>query len=96
MTLKTKNKGNVLRMCIATKERLPKKDLIRIIKCNNKYVIDYTYESKPGKSAYVKKEYAVWNKIKSHKLLHKTFKTKVPDYVYQLLEKELNKYEKKE
>jgi len=95
VTTTTKNKGEVLRMCIATKEKFPKKELIRIVKHNNDYIIDYTYESKPGRSAYVKKEYKLWNKIKNHKLLHKTFKTKVPDYAYQLLEKELNKYEKK-
>lgn len=97
MTLKiTKNKSDILRMCIVTRQIMPKKDMIRIVKNNktNIYYIDDSYDSQPGRSAYVKKDYSILHKFISNKALHKTFKTQVPEYAYELIEKELQKYGK--
>jgi predicted RNA-binding protein YlxR (DUF448 family) len=47
-------------MCIVTHKRLPKEKLIRIIRDNqNKYYIDYSYDSKQGRSAYITKDYSL-------------------------------------
>ncbi len=73
-----------LRSCVVTKEKLPKKELIRIVKTNDKVVIDLTGKLN-GRGAYIKKDIEVFNKAKSNKALDRALEINVPDNIYEEL-----------
>ena len=75
-----------LRTCVVTKEKLEKKDLIRIVKNkNNEVFIDETGKAN-GRGAYIKRDIDVLNKAKESKILDKHLETKVPNEIYEELE----------
>ena len=56
-----KNKKIPLRTCVVTKEKLEKKDLIRVVKNNeNEVFVDLTGKAN-GRGAYIKKDIDVLN-----------------------------------
>ena len=58
-----------LRMCVVTKERFEKKDLIRIVRTPEKeIIIDLTGKAN-GKGAYVKKDIDVIKKAQKNKII---------------------------
>lgn len=64
-----KNKKIPLRTCVVTKEKLEKKDLIRVVKNNeNEVFVDLTGKAN-GKGAYIKKDIDVLNKARKSKVL---------------------------
>ena len=91
MRMKT---NKIIRTCIATQEKKRKDELIRIVKINDEYMIankKYLY----GRSAYVSKDMNLFQIILKKRLLNKTFRTKVPQEIYDKLKKEMQKYENK-
>lgn len=75
-----------LRTCVVTKEKLEKKDLIRIVKNkNNEVFIDETGKAN-GRGAYIKRDIDVLNKAKESKILDRHLETKVPNEIYEELE----------
>lgn len=75
-----------MRSCIVTKEKLEKKDLIRVVKNNKDEVfIDLTGKSN-GRGAYLKKDKEVIKKCKQNKILDKHLETNIPDEIYEELE----------
>lgn len=75
-----------LRTCVVTKEKLEKKDLIRIVKNkNNEVFIDETGKAN-GRGAYIKRDIDVLNKAKELKILDRHLETKVPNEIYEELE----------
>ena len=50
-----------MRMCVVSREKLPKKELIRIVRTDNGVIIDETGKVN-GRGAYVKKDIAVIEK----------------------------------
>jgi len=80
-----KNKKVPMRMCIETKERFPKKELIRIVKFNDEISIDLTGK-KNGRGCYLKKDKEVIKKAKKNKTLDRAFECKVDDSIYEELE----------
>lgn len=71
------------RKCIATGEVKPKEQLIRIVKTKNG-----TYEvnsDAKGRGAYVSKNASVIDEIAKKRLLNRSFKTTVPQEVYDKL-----------
>ena len=53
-----------LRKCVVTQERLPKKDLLRIVKNNEGEVfVDLSYKAN-GRGAYIKNDIEVLEKVK--------------------------------
>jgi uncharacterized protein len=80
-----KQKKIPLRKCVITNERLPKKELVRVVKNNeNEISVDLTGK-KNGRGAYVKLEKAVIDKAKKSKALNRQFEMEVPESIYQEL-----------
>ena len=59
-----------LRMCVVTREMLPKKDLIRIVKTENGLVIDKTQKMQ-GRGFWISKDKDVIEQAKKRKSLNK-------------------------
>lgn len=72
-----------LRMCVVTKERFEKRDLIRIVRTpDGEVVLDKTGRQN-GKGAYLKKDVSVIEKAKENKILDKALEASVPTYLYE-------------
>ena len=81
-----KNKKIPMRSCIVTREKLEKKDLIRVVKNNqNEVFIDITGKAN-GRGAYLKKDIEVINKCKKNKILDRHLEIEIPDKIYEELE----------
>ena len=71
-----------MRTCVVTKEKLEKRDLIRIVKTPvGDIKIDITGKVN-GRGAYIKKDVEVVNKAKKTKILEKVLETEIPDSIY--------------
>ena len=77
-----------LRMCIVTRERLPKKEMFRVVVANDEVIYDETGKLN-GKGAYLKKDKDVINLAKSNKILNKVLEKDVPDSLYEELIKKI-------
>lgn len=76
-----------MRTCVVTKEKYPKKELIRVVRDNLGNVsVDLTGKSN-GRGAYLKKDISVVEMAKKTKILEKYLEVLVPEEVYQELEK---------
>ena len=79
-----------LRTCVVTKEKLEKKDLIRVVKNNNGEVfVDLTGKAN-GRGAYIKKDVNVLNDAKRTKALEKHLETSISEEVYKNIEDVIN------
>lgn len=73
------------RMCIVTREKYDKKNLLRVVRTPDGMVIyDETGKSN-GKGAYLKKDKEVILKAKKTGILDKTLEAKVPGEVFDKL-----------
>lgn len=74
-----------MRSCIITKERLPKKELIRIVRTpDNEIKIDLTGKLN-GRGAYLKKDSEVINKAFNSKILDNILGVKVNEEIFKEL-----------
>lgn len=73
-----------MRMCVITKEKLPKKELIRIVNYENEIKIDLSGKLN-GKGCYLKKDREVIKKAKNIKVLNRVFETEVDPLIYDEL-----------
>lgn len=74
-----------MRSCVITKEKLPKKDLIRVVRTPlNEVVVDETGKCN-GRGAYLKKDIEVINKARTSKILNRILEVEVPDDVFEQL-----------
>lgn len=80
-----------MRSCVITKEKLPKKELIRVVRTPDGEVIIDVSGKANGRGAYLKKDIEVIKKVKSNKLLNRVLEVEVPDKIYEELEKIVNK-----
>lgn len=72
-----------LRTCIITKEKLPKKELIRVVrKPDGEVIIDETGKAN-GRGAYLKCDLDVFNKAEKSKLLNRHLEIEVPSKIYE-------------
>lgn len=79
-----------MRSCVVTKEKLPKRELLRIVKNNeNKVFVDLTGKAN-GRGAYIKKELDVLKIAKEKKILEKYLEIAIDDSVYETIEKVIN------
>lgn len=79
-----------LRTCVVTREKLEKKDLIRIVKNkDNEVFVDLTGKAN-GRGAYIKKDIEVLNKAKSAKILDRILETNITDEIYEELSNIIN------
>ena len=76
-----------MRSCIVTREKLEKKDLIRVVKNKDNIIfIDPTGKAN-GRGAYLKKDLEVIKKCKKNKILDRHLEINIPDEIYEELEK---------
>ncbi len=78
-----------LRMCIVTREKLEKRDLIRVVRTPEGTVkLDLTGKMN-GKGAYLKRDLEVIKKAQKNKILDRVLEINVPESVYEELEKNM-------
>jgi predicted RNA-binding protein YlxR (DUF448 family) len=76
-----------LRTCVITKEKLEKKDLLRVVRTPEGNVIFDSTGKQNGKGAYLKKDLEVIKRAKEKKILDKILEVEVLDKVFDELEK---------
>ncbi|MGN1268930.1 MAG: RNase P modulator RnpM [Candidatus Aphodocola sp.] len=80
-----------MRTCVITKEKYPKKELIRVVRDNLGNVsVDLTGKAN-GRGAYLKKDFEVVEMARKTKALEKYLEVLVPEEVYKELENAINK-----
>ena len=72
-----------LRTCVITKEQLPKKELLRIVRTKEGNVIVDETGKINGRGAYIKKDINVLDKAIKSKLLEKKLECEIGDSVYE-------------
>lgn len=73
------------RTCVVSKEKLPKKELVRIVRTPEGEVkIDETGKMN-GRGAYLKKDLEVFNKAQKSKILDRHLEVSVPDSIFESL-----------
>ena len=76
-----------MRTCVVTKEKCPKKELIRVVRDNLGNVsVDLTGKAN-GRGAYLKKDLEVVDMARKTKALEKYLEVLVPEEIYEELEK---------
>ena len=76
-----------LRTCVVTREKLEKKDLLRIVKNNEGEVfVDETGKAN-GRGAYIKRDIETLEKAIKSKALDKHLETTISDEVYEEIRK---------
>ncbi len=85
-----KTKKIPFRTCIVTREKLPKQELIRIVRTpDGKVEIDETGKAN-GRGCYIKKDLSVLTELKKKNILSRQLEVSVPDDIYEELEKMIN------
>ena len=74
-----------MRSCVVTGEKLPKKELIRIVRTPEGNVIVDETGKVNGKGAYLKKDLETFEKAKKSKVLNKKLEVEVPDSIFDQL-----------
>ncbi len=74
-----------MRSCVLTREKLPKQELIRVVRTpEGKVVIDPSGKQN-GRGAYLKKDLSVIEKAEKTKVLNKHLETDVPKEIFDEL-----------
>lgn len=79
-------KHTPLRTCLVTREKLPKEQLLRVVKTKDDTIIFDPTGKMNGRGAYVKKDIDIIKKAQQKKILSRHFETNVPVEFYVLLE----------
>jgi len=80
-----------MRSCIITKEKLPKKELIRVVRTPEGEIVIDEIGKANGRGAYLKKDIEVIKKAKNNKVLNRVLEVEVPDSIYKKLEEIVQK-----
>lgn len=74
-----------MRTCVITGEKLPKKELIRVVRTpEGTVIVDETGKAN-GRGAYLKKDIETFEKAEKSKILNKRLEVEVPSSVYEEL-----------
>ena len=73
-----------MRSCVVTKEKLPKNELVRVVKTDEGVIVDLTGKVN-GHGVYLKKDLEVISTAKSKKILDRLLETTVPESVFEEL-----------
>ena len=76
-----------MRTCVVTREKLPKQELIRVVRTPEQTVIIDLSGKANGRGAYVKRDINVIDKARKSKILERTLEITINDEVYNELEK---------
>lgn len=84
-----KTKKIPVRTCIVTGDKLPKGELLRIVKTpTGEIVVDKTGKVN-GHGVYIKKDKALIPEIKKSKILEKKLESKIEEDIYLEIEKDI-------
>lgn len=86
-----KNKKIPMRSCVVTKEKLPKAELLRVVKTPEGEVVIDTTGKINGRGAYIKRDITVLEKAKKSKILDKILETDIEDNIYEEIYETINK-----
>lgn len=78
-----------MRMCVVTREKYPKKELIRVVRSEDGVIIDTTGKVN-GRGAYLKKDILAINKAEKSKILDKHLEVSIPSHIYEDLRSIIN------
>lgn len=88
---KVKTKKIPMRSCVVTSEKLPKRELLRIVKTKEgEILVDETGKIN-GRGAYIKKDLEVLEKAKKSKILERKLEIEISEEVYKEVENAINK-----
>ena len=74
-----------MRTCVVTKEKLPKQELVRVVRTpEGTVIVDQTGKAN-GRGAYLKRELSTFEKAKQSKVLNRHLETEVPDSIFDEL-----------
>ena len=74
-----------MRTCVITGEKLPKKELIRVVRTpEGTVVVDETGKAN-GRGAYLKKDIETFEKAEKTKVLTKKLEVEIPGSIYEQL-----------
>ena len=76
-----------MRSCVVTHEKLPKQDLIRVVRTVDGSVIVDSTGKVNGRGAYLKKDKSVFEKAYKSGILNRILEVEVPDSVFDDLKK---------
>lgn len=74
-----------MRSCVVTKEKLPKQELVRVVRTPEGNVIIDLKGKANGRGAYLKKDIEVIEKAKKSKILDRTLEISVSEEIYEEL-----------
>jgi len=80
-----KQKKIPMRMCVVTRERFEKRELIRVVRNKDGEVFVDESGKQNGKGCYLKKEIDVINKARDNKILDRVLEIDIPDSIYEKL-----------
>ena len=86
-----KNKKIPMRSCVVTKEKLPKSELLRIVKTPDGLVLADVSGKLNGRGAYIKRDAQVLEKAKKSKILERALETVITDDVYDEINQIINR-----
>ena len=76
-----------MRSCVITREKLPKAELIRVVRTpEGNVIVDVTGKAN-GRGAYLKRDLSVIEKAYSSNLLNKILEVDIPDSIFDELRK---------
>jgi predicted RNA-binding protein YlxR (DUF448 family) len=82
-----KTKKIPMRSCVVTHERLPKSELIRVVRTPEGNVVVDESGKANGRGAYLKRDLSVFEKAYNSHVLNKILEVEVPDSVFDELRK---------
>ena len=77
-----KNKKIPMRSCVVTREKLPKGELLRIVRTTDGTIVADETGKINGRGAYIKKDTEVLLLAKKNKALERALETTIDDSVY--------------
>lgn len=74
-----------MRSCVITREKLPKAELVRVVRFTDGNVYVDTTGKMNGRGAYLKKDLSVIDKACKNKVLDKILEVDIPDSIFEEL-----------
>ncbi len=75
-----------MRTCVVTREKLPKMELLRIVKFDGIVKVDTTGKQN-GNGCYIKKDRDTLEKARKTKILDRVLETQIDESIYEEIEK---------
>ncbi len=76
-----------MRSCVVTREKLPKSDLVRVVRTPDGSVIVDSTGKANGRGAYLKRDLSVFDKAYNSRVLNRILEVDIPDSIFDELRK---------